>query len=111
MTNNILKKNWIQKQTTIITKSRIEALTIKKQLIAKKTKRHKLCVEYCDNRTSNNYQNYIEHLIQNTLKPKTQLITGGHIVIDKTEALTSIDVNSGSFNKLKSSRETILWIN
>jgi len=111
LTNNILKKNWIQKQTTIITKSRIEALTIKKQLIAKKTKRHKLCVEYCDNRTSNNYQNYIEHLIQNTLKPKTQLITGGHIVIEKTEALTSIDVNSGSFNKLKSSRETILWIN
>ena len=111
LVNSILKRNWIQKETTIITGSKVQALTIKNQLTDKKFNKRKLCIEYCDDKTSKNYQNYIEQLIQNTLNPKTQLITGGHIVIEKTEALTSIDVNSGSFNKLKSSRETILWVN
>lgn len=111
LVNSILKRNWIQKETTIITGSKVQALTIKNQLTDKKFNKRKLCIEYCDDKTSKNYQNYIEQLIQNTLNPKTQLITGGHIIIEKTEALTSIDVNSGSFNKLKSSRETILWVN
>ena len=50
-------------------------------------------------------------MIKELLKPKIKLNNGGHIIIEKTEALTSIDVNSGGFNKLKSSRETILWVN
>ena len=38
-------------------------------------------------------------------------MTGGHIIIEKTEALTAIDINSGSFNQLTNSRATLLWIN
>ena len=45
------------------------------------------------------------------MKPNIKLNTGGHITIQKTEALTSIDINSGGFNKLKSTRDTILWVN
>ena len=32
-------------------------------------------------------------------------------IIEKTEALTSIDINSGSFNQKNNSRSAILWIN
>ena len=41
----------------------------------------------------------------------TQLPFGGYISIETSEALTTIDVNSGSFNNLTTPRETILTIN
>ena len=109
--DNILKKKWIRENTVIITESKIQASKIKKQLINRQFKKSKVYIEYCNKKIFNNYQQYVELLIQKALKQKTSLITGGHIIIEKTEALTSIDVNSGSFNRLKTSRETILWIN
>ena len=45
------------------------------------------------------------------MKPRVNLYKGGYIVIEKTEALTTIDVNSGSFTILSNSRETGLCIN
>lgn len=45
------------------------------------------------------------------LQPRINLVTGGYIVIEKTEALTAIDINSGSFNHITNSRATLLWIN
>ena len=45
------------------------------------------------------------------MKPNIKLNTGGQITIEKTEALTSIDVNSGGFNKVRSTRDAILWVN
>ena len=45
------------------------------------------------------------------LKPKVDLAIGGYIFIEYYEALTIIDVNSGSFNKSDNSRETILKTN
>ena len=68
-------------------------------------------IEYCNKKTSKKYHYYIENIIKNGLQSDIQLNTGGHIIIEKTEAFTSIDVNSGSFNKFGSSRETILWMN
>nr|AOM64592.1 ribonuclease E [Riquetophycus sp.] len=53
----------------------------------------------------------IKHAILAALKPKVNLLFGGHIVIDNNEALTVIDVNSGSFNKSDNSQETILRTN
>lgn len=60
--------------------------------------------------------NLIKHLsldliISNITKPRVNLYTGGYIVIERTEALTTIDINSGSFKSLPSSRQTSLWIN
>merc|ERR1712093_943455 len=37
--------------------------------------------------------------------------SGGYIIIEPTEALTVIDVNSGSFTRSANSRETVLWTN
>ncbi len=49
--------------------------------------------------------------IQNALKPRVDLPSGGYIIIEPTEALTVIDVNSGSFTRSANSRETVLWTN
>nr|YP_009399844.1 ribonuclease E [Tolypiocladia glomerulata]ARW69663.1 ribonuclease E [Tolypiocladia glomerulata] len=53
----------------------------------------------------------IKRVIKNALKSKVNLWYGGYLFIQTYEALTVIDVNSGSFNKLSSSRDTILRIN
>ena len=53
----------------------------------------------------------IKQTIKAVLKPKVKLSYGGYIIIQNYEALTIVDVNSGSFNSLDSSRETILRIN
>ncbi|MGQ9864947.1 MAG: Rne/Rng family ribonuclease [Pseudanabaenaceae cyanobacterium] len=49
--------------------------------------------------------------IRAALEPRVDLPSGGYIVIEPTEALTVIDVNSGSFTKSQTSRETVLWTN
>jgi len=49
--------------------------------------------------------------INNALKPRVDLPSGGYIIIEPTEALTVIDVNSGSFTRSANSRETVLWTN
>lgn len=49
--------------------------------------------------------------IKEALKPRVDLPSGGYIVIEPTEALTVIDVNSGSFTHSATSRETVLWTN
>lgn len=45
------------------------------------------------------------------MKPRVNLCRGGYIIIEKTEALTTVDVNSGSFTNLPNSRQTSLWVN
>ena len=49
--------------------------------------------------------------INDALKPRVNLPSGGYIIIEPTEALTVIDVNSGSFTRSANSRETVLWTN
>jgi ribonuclease E len=49
--------------------------------------------------------------IRESLKPRVDLPSGGYIIIEPTEALTVIDVNSGSFTRSTTSRETVLWTN
>ena len=44
----------------------------------------------------------LEKLIRDCLSPKVWLKSGGYLVIEPTEALTVIDVNSGKFTKSKS---------
>ena len=53
----------------------------------------------------------IKYSILEALKARVKLSSGGHIVIDNNEALTVIDVNSGSFNQSDNSKETILRTN
>ncbi|MFQ4138296.1 Rne/Rng family ribonuclease [Nodosilinea sp. PGN35] len=49
--------------------------------------------------------------IREALKPRVDLPSGGYIIIERTEALTVIDVNSGSFTRSATARETVLWTN
>lgn len=48
----------------------------------------------------------VEEEIDRALERKVALRSGGHIVIDQTEALVTIDVNSGSFVGSRSMEET-----
>ena len=53
----------------------------------------------------------IEDEINNALHRKTSLKSGGHLVIDQTEAMTTIDVNTGSYVGHRTLEETIYKTN
>jgi ribonuclease G len=53
----------------------------------------------------------VEDEIQKALESKVQLKSGGHLVIDQTEAMTTIDVNTGAFVGNRNLEETIFKTN
>jgi ribonuclease G len=53
----------------------------------------------------------IEDQIQNALEAKVSLKSGGYLIIEQTEAMATIDVNSGGFIGRKDLEETIYRIN
>jgi ribonuclease E len=53
----------------------------------------------------------INAAVREALKPRVDLPSGGYVIIEPTEALTVIDVNSGSFTRSATARETVLWTN
>ncbi len=53
----------------------------------------------------------VEDQINSALQRKVDLDSGGYIIIDQTEALTTIDVNSGSYVGKKNQQSTILKVN
>ena len=53
----------------------------------------------------------IEQEIQKSLESKVWLSSGGHIVINQTEALVAIDVNTGRFVGSKNLEDTVFQLN
>ena len=53
----------------------------------------------------------LDLFISSCVQPKINLIGGGYIIIEKTEALIAIDVNSGSLSHLINLKNTILYTN
>jgi len=53
----------------------------------------------------------VEDEILKSLQPKVQLKSGGHLVIDQTEAMTTVDVNTGAFVGHRNLEETIFKTN
>ena len=53
----------------------------------------------------------VEDEIQKALQRKVQLKSGGHVVIDQTEAMTTVDVNTGGFVGHRNFDETIFKTN
>jgi ribonuclease G len=53
----------------------------------------------------------IEDEIQKALQRKVQLKSGGHLIFDQTEAMTTIDVNTGGFVGGRNLEETIFKTN
>jgi len=70
-------------------------------------------IEFHDNSLNQHiFEKYeIKKTIQRALQPRVDLPSGGYIIIEPTEALTVIDVNSGSFTRSANSRQTVLWTN
>ncbi|MFM7676138.1 MAG: Rne/Rng family ribonuclease [Synechococcus sp.] len=66
----------------------------------------------CHQEPSDILEHYRVHAaIRDALKPRVDLPSGGYVIIEPTEALTVIDVNSGSFTRSANARETVLWTN
>ncbi len=53
----------------------------------------------------------VEDELQRALESKVQLKSGGHLIIDQTEAMTTIDVNTGAFVGHRNLEETIFKTN
>ena len=53
----------------------------------------------------------VEDEIQKALERKVQLKSGGYLIIDQTEAMTTIDVNTGAFVGSRNLEETIFKTN
>ena len=53
----------------------------------------------------------VEEEIRRALERKVELKSGGHLVIDQTEAMTTIDVNTGAFVGHRNLEETIFKTN
>jgi ribonuclease G len=53
----------------------------------------------------------VDKAIEAALRRKVALPSGGHLVIDEAEALTAIDVNTGSYTGKKSLEDTVLKTN
>jgi ribonuclease G len=49
----------------------------------------------------------VEDEIQNALKKNVPLKSGGYLIVDQTEAMTTIDVNTGSFLGTRNLEETV----
>ena len=54
---------------------------------------------------------HVEEEIQKALERKVPLKSGGHLVIDQTESMTTIDVNTGAFVGHRNLEETIFRTN
>ncbi len=70
-----------------------------------------LLIDHHRDRTSILEYFRINAAIREALKPRVDLPSGGYIIIEPTEALTVVDVNSGSFTRSATARETVLWTN
>ena len=53
----------------------------------------------------------VEDEIEKALQTRTELKSGGHLVIEQTEAMTTVDVNTGTFVGSRNMEETIFKTN
>ncbi len=109
----ILKKLYDIHVSKISTENLINTWEIYSNLIylGRKGNWNPIIIEYFPVNKSLIKKFYLDFSLYYILQPKVELITGGSIFIEKTEALTAIDINSGSFNQKNNSRATMLWIN
>jgi len=130
---NILQLNEISNPPILINRDEDFSLKILRDYVNSSTTKviidNKNAIERAKNYLLNNESNFIidfhnnakeDHIlekykinqtIQKALQPRVDLPSGGYIIIEPTEALTVIDVNSGSFTRSANSRQTVLWTN
>jgi ribonuclease G len=69
------------------------------------------CIELYSEARSIFELHHVEDEIQKALERKVSLKSGGHLVIDQTESMTTIDVNTGAFVGHRNLEETIFRTN
>ncbi len=106
----ILRDHIKESTNSIIIDSKFSVERAKEFLINYETD---IDIDFHDNNSNQNiFEKYaIKKTIQKALQPRVDLPSGGYIIIEPTEALTVIDVNSGSFTRSANSRQTVLWTN
>ena len=131
--DNIQQLNEISNPPMLISRDEDFSLKILRDYVNSSTTKvtidNKSAIERAKNYLVNNESNFIidfhnnskdDHIlekykitqtIQKALQPRVDLPSGGYIIIEPTEALTVIDVNSGSFTRSANSRQTVLWTN
>jgi len=107
---NILRDHIKESTKSIIIDSKFSVARAKDFL---KNYESDIAIEFHDNNLNQHIlEKYeIKKTIQKALQPRVDLPSGGYIIIEPTEALTVIDVNSGSFTRSANSRQTVLWTN
>ena len=116
----------VHRELDILLKSLRDIFTVDvDQLVIDSNEEYSRCMEFVDNFLPNLtdrvklysknrpiFDEYdIDRQIEQALSPKVWLKSGGYIVIDETEALIAIDVNTGKFVGETSLEETIFKIN
>lgn len=94
-----------------ISRITINNIKLKERVIAylQKKSTRAGCVQY---ENGNLFERYgLEKDIRRALRRKIWLKNGGYLIIDETEAMTVIDVNSGKFTGKNDFEETVLHIN
>ena len=95
----------------IVLDSKNQAIKINNILMQWQRQKKSLDIEYCLNKEEISKKYNLEKVFQQVIQSKIKLKSGAFIMIEKTEALTVIDVNSGTFkNKTKLERSNF-WIN
>jgi ribonuclease E len=95
----------------IIVESKKEALVTNNILMQWKNTKKSIGIEYYIKKKNLTKDYNLDNIFQKIIRAKIKLKSGASIVIEKTEALTVIDVNSGGFkNKIGIGKST-LWIN
>ena len=70
-----------------------------------------LNIEYCLNKKDVSRKYNLGNIFQRIIQSRISLKSGASIVIEKTEALTVIDVNSGTFKNRTKLEKSTFWIN
>jgi ribonuclease E len=109
----VLRDMYNDEVNRIVVDSENSVKRVKKQLNDWSASRHPkgVVIECHQGQTSILDYFRVNAAIKEALKPRVDLPSGGYIIIELTEALTVIDVNSGSFTHSATSRETVSWTN
>lgn len=109
-------QTFIEKLLTDLVDKEIEKIVVNNREIANKVKKiiesleENIAVELREN--ENIFKTYdIEEQLEKSEQRKIWLRCGGFITIDKTEALTAIDVNSGRYIGSKDLEQTVFKVN
>lgn len=104
-------EHWYSGSTNYITIDSQKSAKEIYQTIAQLKRKQKLTIEYDKNSNNLIVEYYIDKDLSNFIVPKIKTTNGAYIVIEKTEALTTIDVNSGVFVESNNSKTTSFWTN